>query len=188
MNTTAQTKPLTAKVKPPAAKVKPPAAKAKQPAAKAKQPKMAANRPKPTYEEIMNTLQQMNEVQSSRQEQLSAEMSSLRQELGEVKEIVSRFKPVQSGGRGSLGRRKKTPITVEEPPKTALPIQDLLPLLPQLVETVPQLKKMKVAESMKLLSNPVVMNMIQQFIANGGLKLLKTKALPEPAESRRRRA
>jgi hypothetical protein len=164
VNTTARTKPLTAKAKP---------------------QKKTETRPKPPYEEIINALQQMNEVQAGRQEQLSAEISSLRQELGEVKEIVSKLKPVQSGGRGVLGRRKKTAITVEEPPKTALPLQDLLPLLPQMVEMVPQLKKMKVAESMKLLSNPVVMNMIQQFIASGGLK---TKALPEPAESRRRRA
>nr|WP_253726051.1 hypothetical protein [Brevibacillus borstelensis] len=101
-------------------------------------------------------------------------MHQVRQEIQEMKATLDRLKvrqPSQRRRGGLFGRRRSIPVELEPPkPKPALPLEDLLPLLPQLGNVIPQLKNPKVAESVKVLSNPAVIAMIQQFLANGGLK------------------
>lgn len=117
-------------------------------------------------------MNQLAEAHNSSKEQIISEMDQVRIELQEMKETLNRLKvqpPAQR--RGPLfRRRRRVPVQVEpEKPKLSLSLEDLLPLLPHLSGAFPQLKNPKVAESIKVLANPAVMAMIQQFLANTGL-------------------
>jgi hypothetical protein len=122
----------------------------------------------------MKRLSQLSDTQNSINEQMIREMGSVRQELQEMKELLSRIQvQPQRRRRGLLfGARRRGGQVQMEPEKTkpALPLEDLLPLLPQLGSVIPQLSSPKIAESLKILANPAVLGMIQQFLANGGLK------------------
>ncbi|MFY0544527.1 hypothetical protein [Brevibacillus sp. H7] len=122
----------------------------------------------------MERLNQLSEAHNSSNEQIMREMGSVRQELHEMKEVLHllRVKPKREGRSGGLlfGRRRTIPVQMEpEKPKLTLPLDQLLPLLPQLGGVIPQLKNPKVVESIKVLANPAVIAIIQQFLANGGL-------------------
>ncbi|MGC5325309.1 hypothetical protein [Brevibacillus sp. SYSU BS000544] len=124
------------------------------------------------------------EKMASQNEMLLRELAAVQKNVNEMRSSISRLKPVSpSARRGLFGRRRQTvPVVVENEPKQklSLPIEDLLPLLPQLGGVIPQLNNPKVKETMKILGNPAVMGMIQQFMANGGLSGLtgKQKVLP----------
>lgn len=136
-------------------------------------------------------MNRLADTQNSNSEQMVREMSQVRQELRDMKETLQRLKakPSEYSQRRSLlfRPRRRTPVPVEpEKPKPAVSLEDLLPLLPHLSSAFPQLKNPKVAESIKVLSNPAVLSMIQQFIANGGLQVLKGKPVT-PVSRRERR-
>ncbi len=82
-----------------------------------------------------------------------------------------RSRPFRSGLFSRKNKPEKEEIALPTN-KGLIPLEDLLPLLPQLSGMIPQLKSPKVAETMKLLANPAVISMIQQFINNGGLARL----------------
>jgi hypothetical protein len=111
------------------------------------------------------------EAQNSNNEQIIREMDQVRIELQEMKETLNRLKVQPPAQRRPLfRRRRRVPVQVEpEKPKLSLSLEDLLPLLPHLSGAFPQLKNPKLAESIKVLANPAVMAMIQQFLANSGL-------------------
>lgn len=106
-------------------------------------------------------------------EQLLKELAVVQRDMDEMKLALTRLKPAKSSvRRGLFGRRRPSISVVEEmetKPKLSLPIEELLPLLPQLGGVIPQLNNPKVKETMKILGNPAVMGMIQHFLANGGL-------------------
>lgn len=112
-------------------------------------------------------------------EQLLRELASVQKNMNEMKSTISKLKPVNpSVRRGLFGRKRPSvPVVIENEPKQklSLPIDELLPLLPQLGGVIPQLNNPKVKETMKILGNPAVMGMIQQFLANGGLSGLTGK-------------
>jgi len=116
------------------------------------------------------------------------ELTSVRQDVQEMKDLLSRIRvQPQRRRRGLLfgGRRRSIPVQVESiQSKPAISLEQLLPLLPQLGSVIPQLKNPKVAEGVKILSNPAIVGMIQQFLANGGLKGSSTVT---PVSSRGRR-
>lgn len=120
----------------------------------------------------MERFNQFSDAHASSNEQIIRELGSVRQDLQEVKEVLNRLRVTPQRQRRSLlfGRRRQhIPVQIEpEKPKLTLPLDQLLPLLPKLGGMIPQLKNPKVAESIKVLSNPAVMGMIQQFLANGG--------------------
>lgn len=112
----------------------------------------------------------------SSNEQMMREMNQVRQELQEMKNALGKMNARPGGGQRRTSilfgpRRPLAPKEVEKP-KPAFALEDLLPLLPHLSGAFPQLKNPKVAESIKVLSNPAVMSLIQQFLANGGLNML----------------
>ncbi|MEJ8547577.1 hypothetical protein [Brevibacillus borstelensis] len=123
---------------------------------------------------MAEAIHRIAEIQSTNNEQVMREMQQVRQDLQEMRETLDRLKVRQPSQRrrGVLfGRRRSIPVEVEPPkPKSPLPLDELLPLLPQLGGVIPQLKNPKVTESIKVLSNPAVIAMIQQFLTNGGLK------------------
>lgn len=124
-------------------------------------------------------------------EQMLREMGEVRQELKDMKEQLNRLKARPSGTtqrRSILFRPRSTvPVQAEaEKPKPVLSLEDLLPLLPHLSSAFPQLKNPKVADSIKVLSNPAVLSMIQQFVANGGLNVLKQKPVTQVSRRERR--
>ncbi|USG66324.1 hypothetical protein NDK47_03040 [Brevibacillus ruminantium] len=122
---------------------------------------------------LEEAINRIAESQNSGNEQVLREMQQMRSDIQEMKDTLSRIqvkKPFRPRGGFLFGRRRSTPVEIEPPkPKSALPLEDLLPLLPQLGGVIPQLKNPKVSESIKVLSNPAVIAMIQQFLANGGL-------------------
>ncbi|WP_421617221.1 hypothetical protein ACAF76_019075 [Brevibacillus sp. TJ4] len=128
--------------------------------------------------------------QESNSERVAQEISEVRQELRDMRVVLNSLQERRSAQRPrrvSLLRprlSRRAPVEPEKP-KPSLSLEDLLPLLPHLSSALPQVKSSKVAESLKILSNPAVLSMIQQFIANGGLQGLKQKQ--EPAASRRDR-
>ncbi|KQL43445.1 hypothetical protein AN963_28740 [Brevibacillus choshinensis] len=124
-------------------------------------------------------------------EQVLREMNHVRQDLLEMKNTLGRMNTRPSGGkrRGSFLFGARSPFSAPrevEKAKPAFALEDLLPLLPHLSGAIPQLKNPKVAESIKVLSNPAVMSIIQQFVANGGLSMLTNKQA-ETASKRERR-
>lgn len=137
--------------------------------------------------EMMNKLTDAHNASNA---QMIREMSQVRQELQDMKDTLGRLKARPSTGQrpGILfGRRRPIPVQMEqEKPKPALSLEDLLPLLPHLSGAIPQLKNPKVADSIKVLSNPAVMGMIQQFVANGGLNMLKGKPVEQVSRRERR--
>lgn len=136
---------------------------------------------------MMNRLADSTHVSN---EQMLREMSEVRQELKDMKEQLGRLKakPSVTQRRSILFRPRSTvPVQVEpEKPKPVLSLEDLLPLLPHLSSAIPQLKNPKVADSIKILSNPAVLSMIQQFVANGGLSALKQKQVTQVSRRERR--
>jgi len=137
---------------------------------------------------LIRLVSEIQETQESHQQQgdvLLERIASLQQEVNEMKEMISRLKPVQPKKRGGIfGGRRRVPVEVLPEPvpvqnaKSGLQLEDLLPLLPQLSSVMPQFSNPKVAEAIKVLSNPAVLAMIQQFLANG-----KPKAQPTPASN-----
>ncbi|RNB55683.1 hypothetical protein EDM57_14400 [Brevibacillus gelatini] len=110
--------------------------------------------------------------------QMMREMNQMKQDLQDMKDTLGRLKAAssQQPRRSILFGARRRPIhvqPVQEKPKPAISLEDLLPLLPHLSGAIPQLKNPKVADSIKVLSNPAVLSMIQQFISNGGLNMLK---------------
>lgn len=139
----------------------------------------------------MNRLADAQDTSNAR---MMREISQVRQELQDMKDTLGRLKqpPPQRkvGGvrRGLLfgGGGRPAPVQpTPQPVKSAISFEDLLPLLPYLGDAIPQLKNPKVADSLKLLSNPAVISMIQQFISNGGLNMLK-KPVAEVSQKERR--
>lgn len=119
-------------------------------------------------------------------------MNSVRQEIQEVKEMLDQLKSRQTRPiRRGIFTKRRRPMPEEDHVETAvkakqtLPLDELLPLLPHLGGVIPQLKNPKVQETIKILSNPAVAGMIQQFVANGGLNALKGKTYTQ-ARSRSR--
>lgn len=124
---------------------------------------------------MAEAIERIAEVHSSGNEQVMREMHQMRQEIQMMKEKLNRMKtsqpPQRRRGGILFGRRRPDPVEVEPPkPKLALPLEELLPLLPQLGSVIPQLNNPKVADSIKVLSNPAVIGMIQQFLTSSGLK------------------
>ncbi|WP_339186232.1 hypothetical protein NST37_02965 [Brevibacillus sp. FSL K6-6036] len=136
----------------------------------------AKQKPKNSFSQakMAEAIHRIAEAHTTSNEQVMREMHQVRQEIQEMKATLDRLKvrqPSQRRRGGLFGRRRSIPVELEPPkPKPALPLEDLLPLLPQLGNVIPQLKNPKVAESVKVLSNPAAIAMIQQFLANGGLK------------------
>lgn len=138
--------------------------------------------------ETMNKLARDYQVTN---EQMMREMSQVRHELQEMKNTLGRMnsRPGTGQRRGSIlfGPRRSSLVPKEvEKPKPAFALEELLPLLPHLSNTFPQLKNPKVAESIKILSNPAVIAMIQQFLANGGLNMLTGKQIETVSRRERR--
>ncbi|MFF0829690.1 hypothetical protein ACFYU8_22715 [Brevibacillus sp. NPDC003359] len=141
---------------------------------------------------LLESINKLADAQHTNNAQMMKEMSQVRQELQDMKNTLGRLKqaPPRNTGerRGFLfgGRRNGAPVeTVSQPQKPAISIEDLLPLLPHLGDAIPQLKNPKVADSIKVLSNPAVLSLIQQFLANGGLNMLK-KPVQEVSRQERR--
>ncbi|NGQ96006.1 hypothetical protein G3578_12645 [Brevibacillus sp. SYP-B805] len=136
-------------------------------------------------QEMANRLHQLTEAHKASSDQLQQEIAQVNQNLQEVKEILNQFKVVASSRRkrrGLLSRRRSIPVQVEPETNGTSPIR-LEELLPQLGSLIPQLKNPKVAETIKLLSNPVVFSMIQQLMSSGA-----NKGLAEMLPQRRLRA
>jgi len=119
-------------------------------------------------EAAVSQIRQANLEQS---QQVIAELATLREDVQEIRQMVERLKPAKP--RRSLFRKRKIPVEVEPAPaQQTLPVDQLLPLLPHLGKLIPQLKSPKAAETLKILANPAVMSMIQQFLANSsGVKV-----------------
>lgn len=142
-------------------------------------------------DQLLETMNKLARDHNSANEQVLREMVHVRQELQDVKNTLGRMSNKSSSGpRRSLffGPRRRSPAQHElmAKPKPAFSLEDLLPLLPHLSDAFPQLKNPKVAESIKVLSNPAVMAMIQQFMANGGLSMLTGKQVEEVNRRERR--
>lgn len=118
--------------------------------------------------------------QESNSERVAQEIGEVRRELRDMREVLNGLQDRRSAQRQrrvSLFRprsSRRAPVEPEKP-KPSISLEDLLPLLPHLSSALPQVKSGKVAESLKILSNPAVLSMIQQFIANGGLQGMKQK-------------
>jgi hypothetical protein len=124
---------------------------------------------------VSNQLHQLSEAQKLSTDQLQQEITLVRENIREVKDILNQFKVVsadRSRRKGLFSRRRSSiPVQVEPETKSPIRLEELLPLLPQLSGMIPQLNNPKVAETIKILSNPAVVSMIQQFMSNGGLKM-----------------
>ncbi len=127
--------------------------------------------------QVTLALNRLEEAHNARSEKLLSEVQAMRLDIDEVKGLLTRFKPARSR-RGLLFSRRSIPVEVEAAPsgKTTMKLEELLPLLPQLGSVVPQLNHPKMAETLKILSNPAVIRMLQQFLANGGLGKAATPA------------
>lgn len=141
---------------------------------------------------LLESINKLADAQHANNAQMMKEMSQVRQELQDMKNTLGRLKqapPKSTGERRGLlfgGRRNTAQVEVVSPPqKPAISIEDLLPLLPYLGDAIPQLKNPKVADSIKVLSNPAVISLIQQFLANGGLNMIK-KPVQEVSRQERR--
>jgi hypothetical protein len=122
--------------------------------------------------QLLKRMNQLADMHNSGNAQMIQEMNSVREELQQMKEALSQIRTgPEAKRRGSLfgGSRSKPELMEPEKPKLSIPLEELLPLLPHLGGVIPQLKNPKVAESMKIFSNPAVIAMIQQFLVNGGL-------------------
>ncbi|WP_312114498.1 hypothetical protein [Brevibacillus reuszeri] len=131
-----------------------------------------------SQDRLLESVNKLADAQNSSSAQMLREMNQVRQELQDMKDTLGRLKarPLPDQRRSLLfgGRRQTIPVQpIPEKTKPAFSIEDLLPLLPHLSGAFPQLKNSKVADSIKVLSNPAVLSMIQQFVANGGLNMLK---------------
>ncbi|TKI57657.1 hypothetical protein E8L90_20690 [Brevibacillus antibioticus] len=141
---------------------------------------------------LLESINKLADAQHTSNEKMMREMNQVRQELQDMKNSLARLKqaPPRSTGerRGLLfgGRRNTAQVEAVPPPqKPAISIEDLLPLLPHLGDAIPQLKNPKVADSIKVLSNPAVISLIQQFLANGGLNMIK-KPIQQVSRQERR--
>jgi hypothetical protein len=124
--------------------------------------------------QLLKRMNQLADMHNSSNAQIIQELNSVRVELEQMKEALNREKTrPETKRRGSLfrGRRAEPEQLEPEKPKLSIPLGELLPLLPHLGGVIPYLMNPKVAESMKILSNPAVITMIQQFLANGGLNV-----------------
>ncbi|AKF93050.1 hypothetical protein EX87_04770 [Brevibacillus laterosporus] len=134
----------------------------------------------------------LSTLQQNQHAHVQQEMAHLRREIQEIKMMLERLRPVEpERKRLSLSlfpRRRKPPepVIVQEPPKPSLGInwEQVLPLLPQLTsimpeisKVMPKLSKSKVKDTMQILSNPAVANVIQQLLGN-----LQTNNLPVPVK------
>ncbi|UFJ40925.1 hypothetical protein LOK74_23555 [Brevibacillus humidisoli] len=136
----------------------------------------------PQLQLVEAAVNQIREANAAQSEQVMAELATLRQHVDDIKQMVERLKPAKSRGRGLFKRRRSVPVEVAQtPPEQTLSVDQLLPLLPQLGKFIPQLKNPKATETLKVLSNPAVMSMIQQFLANGSA----VKARPVSRTTRR---
>ncbi|MDF2679734.1 MAG: hypothetical protein K0R47_924 [Brevibacillus sp.] len=136
-------------------------------------------------------MNKLSRDQTVTNEQMLREMNQVRQELQDMRNALARMNSRPSTGqkRGGFlfGARRPLPAQKQvEKAKPAFALEDLLPLLPHLSGAIPQLKNPKVAESIKVLSNPAVMSMIQQFLANGGLNMLTNKQVETVSRRERR--
>ncbi|QOS98820.1 hypothetical protein JNUCC42_20655 [Brevibacterium sp. JNUCC-42] len=134
----------------------------------------------------------LSTIQQNQHVHVQQEMAHLRQEIYEIKNMLGRLRPVEQERKGfsfSLfpKRKKPEPIIVEEAPKAKLGInlEQVLPLLPQIGSMMPEISKMvpqlstsKMKDTMKLLSNPAVANVVQQLLGN-----LQTNSLPVPVKN-----
>ncbi|WJQ82128.1 hypothetical protein [Brevibacillus brevis] len=141
---------------------------------------------------LLESINKLADAQHANNAQMMKEMSQVRQELQDMKNTLGRLKqapPKATGERRSLlfgGRRNTAQVEAVPPPqKPAISIEDLLPLLPHLGDAIPQLKNPKVADSIKVLSNPAVISLIQQFLANGGLNMIKKPVQQVSRQERR---
>ncbi|AWX54044.1 hypothetical protein AB432_002750 [Brevibacillus brevis] len=141
---------------------------------------------------VLESINKLADAQHANNAQIMKEMSQVRQELQDMKNTLGRLKqapPKSTGERRGLlfgGRRSAPQVeAVTQPQKPAISIEDLLPLLPHLGDAIPQLKNPKVADSIKVLSNPAVISLIQQFLANGGLNMIKKPVQQVSRQERR---
>lgn len=138
----------------------------------------------PARNKVLTAVSRLAETQSQQNAQVLQELADVRNSMEEMKTVLARLKPV-GRRRGLFGRRRSVPVYVEPEPANkaqTIPLEELMPLLPNLSGFIPQLKNPKFAEALKVLSNPAVIRMIQQFLANGGLR----KQGVAPAKGRRR--
>ncbi|WP_139491937.1 hypothetical protein [Brevibacillus dissolubilis] len=140
--------------------------------------KVTAGKRSVDNKKMLELLAQLTDSNISMSDQLSRNIASLQGEMNEIKSMLSRLKPPSPKRpprrRGLFGRRPMpVPIEVETSGpkgKNSIPLEELLPLLPQLGSFIPQLNTPKMQDTVKILSNPAVIGMIQQFINKGGLK------------------
>ncbi|MGG0753687.1 hypothetical protein [Brevibacillus laterosporus] len=136
---------------------------------------------------MLSTLQQNQYVH------VQQEMANLRREIHEIKTMLGRLQPNEPERKrlsfSLFPRRRKPPepVIVQEAPKPSLGInlEQVLPLLPQLSSIMPEISKMmpklsksKMKDTMQLLSNPAVANVVQQLLGN-----LQTNNLPVPVKN-----
>ncbi len=125
---------------------------------------------------LVEAMNQFTETQRLSNDRFQHELTSVRQNIDEVKEMLEQFRVVSArrSRRGFLSRRNRSipveVVTAETSGKPQIRVDELLPLLPQLGGVIPQLNNPKVAETIKILSNPAVAAMIRQFMATNGLK------------------
>lgn len=114
---------------------------------------------------MVHLVTELQRKTAAQHEELMTEFASLRSDMEEIKQLTSRLKPAKRGPRGLFGRRRRSiPVEVEEHVKPSFSFPELLPLLPQLGKSIPQLNNQKVMEGIKILSNPAIMSMVQQFL------------------------
>lgn len=127
----------------------------------------------------------MSESQRKSQDKVELEIAEVKQNIAEVKEMLQQSKAVaaskRSGRKGLFSRPRQTiPVEIQPEPTIKAPIglDELLPLLPQLGGMIPQLNNPKVAETLKILSNPAIAGMIRQFISTSGGKTKGNEVVP----------
>lgn len=139
--------------------------------------------------ELMTLVKSLSETSQSHNVQLVKELAGMREDLSSIRSELSKRineRTPRSSVRNRLfGRSRPEPVIEQQTPKLSINMEDVLPLLPQLGGVLPQLSNPKVAEAMKMLSNPVVMSMIQQFL-QGNMGLLKQTNAMIPQNQRRR--
>ncbi|MET3291683.1 UNVERIFIED_CONTAM: hypothetical protein ABID98_004253 [Brevibacillus sp. OAP136] len=117
----------------------------------------------------------------------------MRQDMALLKAELAKKNKERAGRSGfrppRLFSRSRSQPVVEEAPvqMPSIKLDDLLPLLPHLSGVIPQLGNPKVADAMKMLSNPAVMSLIQQFLQGNMGGLLKQNS-PTVVQTQRRRA
>ncbi|AYK06453.1 hypothetical protein [Brevibacillus laterosporus] len=134
----------------------------------------------------------LSTIQQNQHAHVQQEMAHLRREIQEIKMMLGRLRPVEPERKrlsfSLFPRRGKPPepVIVQEPPKPSpgINLEQVLPLLPQLSsimpeisKVMPKLSKSKMKDTMQILSNPAVANVIQQILGN-----LQTNNLPIPVK------